>query len=67
MQGYTGVNYTIQCPYPTYGDKCQGTAALTYAIGPGAVKLLTILPQVGTLNLFFFNFVNIYTFPSQNN
>lgn len=28
------------------------TAALTYAIGPGAVELLTILQQVGTLNLF---------------
>lgn len=22
--GYTGLNCTIQCPYPTYGDKCQG-------------------------------------------
>lgn len=29
------------------------TAALIYAIGPGAVELLTILPQVGTLNFFF--------------
>ena len=22
--GYTGPNCSIQCPYPTYGEKCQG-------------------------------------------
>ena len=22
--GYTGPKCTLQCPYPTYGDKCQG-------------------------------------------
>lgn len=41
------------------------TAALTYATVSGAAELLTLLPQVGTLN--FIIFVNIYTFPSQNN
>ena len=23
-RGYHGPNCTIQCPYPTYGDGCQG-------------------------------------------
>lgn len=22
--GYTGLNCSVQCPYPTYGNKCQG-------------------------------------------
>lgn len=50
MQGYTGADCTTQCPYPTYGDKCQGT-----------------LKNFTTGGYFFLNFVNIYTFPSQNN
>lgn len=24
MPGYTGPNCTAHCPYPTYGDACQG-------------------------------------------
>lgn len=24
MNGYTGLNCTAKCPYPTYGRKCQG-------------------------------------------
>lgn len=43
------------------------TAALIYAISPGAAVLFKLLPQVGTLNFFFFNFLNMYTFPSLNN
>lgn len=23
MPGYSGVNCTADCPYPTYGDNCQ--------------------------------------------
>lgn len=24
MPGYTGLNCTTKCPYPTYGERCQG-------------------------------------------
>lgn len=24
MPGYTGLNCATKCPYPTYGNRCQG-------------------------------------------
>lgn len=24
MSGYTGLNCTTKCPYPTYGERCPG-------------------------------------------
>lgn len=25
LPGYVGLNCVTKCPYPTYGEKCQGT------------------------------------------
>lgn len=68
MQGYTGANCTQKCPYPSYGDTCQGTCNCSVDLCDSfwGCRTLNTFTTGGYFKLHFF-FVNIYTFPSQNN
>lgn len=55
MQGYTGANCTTQCPYPSYGDACQGTCNCSIDICDmswGCRTLTTLTTSYKAINCF---------------
>ena len=44
--GYAGPNCSIQCPYPTYGEKCHGYCECDKDIcdfATGSIRLTTVI------------------------
>lgn len=44
MRGYVGLNCTEHCPYPTYGERCQGHCDCendTCDVSTGCINLMT--------------------------
>lgn len=65
--GYTGLNCIITCPYPTYGDRCQGYCDCSKDkcdVSTGCRSLTTSKPSLRDpilFNLFAFNKFDIRT------
>lgn len=61
--GYTGLNCTVQCPYPTYGEKCQGYCDCSNESCDKSLgcRILTTPPKGGYfLMLILLMHINIY-------
>ena len=56
MTGYTGFNCTIRCPFPSYGDNCQGNCTCSKEDCDVSTGCRTVTTKIGNCAVFFIIF-----------